>query len=128
MLVGALSSRPSDSLTDMTEHAIAMKAALARIPANERYAEVIRHGSMHAGIYAPHESDDQEPHDQDELYVVVQGTGFFVVGEERHPFGPGDLLFAEAGAHHRFESFTPNLAVWAVFYGPVGGETHSDPD
>lgn len=106
----------------MTDHAIPFKTALAQLPADDRYAEVIRHGSMHAGMYAPHSTDDQEPHDQDELYVVVNGSGFFVIGEERHPFGPGDLLFAEAGVDHRFESFTPDLAVWAIFYGPSGGE------
>ena len=27
-----------------------------------------------------------------------------------------------AGAVHRFHDFTPDFAVWAVFYGPEGGE------
>lgn len=106
----------------MTKHATTFKTALAQLPAADRYAEAIRHGTMNAGIYAPHSTDEQEPHDQDELYVVVSGSGFFVVGEERHPFGPGDLLFVEAGANHHFESFTPDFAVWAIFYGPTGGE------
>lgn len=41
---------------------------------------------------------------------------------ERQPFGPGDFLFAAAGEIHRFEDFTPDLAVWVLFYGPEGGE------
>jgi len=102
---------------------IPYKRALAAIPTDERYAEVIRRGTMSAGLYAPHESDDQTPHDQDEVYVVIDGTGFFRIGEEREPFGPGDLLFVPAGADHKFEDFTPNFSVWAVFYGPPGGET-----
>lgn len=106
----------------MTQRSIPFKKALAEIRPDERYAEVIRHGTMSAGIYAPHESDDQGAHDQDEVYVVINGTGFFTVDGERHPFGPGDLLFAEAGRPHQFETFTPDLAVWAVFYGPEGGE------
>lgn len=101
---------------------IPFKRALAAIPASERYGEAIRHGTMSAGLYAPHESDDQEPHDQDELYVVINGSGFFRIGEERRPFGPGDLLFVAAGVEHRFEGFTPDFAVWAVFWGPDGGE------
>lgn len=38
------------------------------------------------------------------------------------PFGPGDALFEPAGVEHRFEGFTNDLVVWAVFYGPEGGE------
>jgi mannose-6-phosphate isomerase-like protein (cupin superfamily) len=101
---------------------IPYKKALAGISTNERYAEVLRHGTMSAGLYAPHESDDQTPHDQDEVYVVRDGSGFFRIGDERQPFGPGDLLFVPAGVDHRFEDFTPNLAVWAVFYGPGESE------
>ena len=62
------------------------------------------------------------PHTRDEVYVVVQGTGQFLNGEVRHPFGPGDLLFVPAGVVHRFESFSDDLAVWVIFYGPEGGE------
>lgn len=98
------------------------KKALASIATEDRYAEAIRHGTMSAGVYAPHETDDQEPHDQDELYVVVTGSGFFRIGDERRPFGSGDLLFVEAGTEHRFEDFTPDFAVWAIFWGPEGGE------
>lgn len=101
---------------------IPFKRALAAIPTTDRYAELVRHGTMSAGLYAPHRTDDQVPHDQDEVYVVVDGTGFFRIEHERQPFGPGDLLFVPAGLTHRFEDFTPNLAVWAVFYGPEGGE------
>lgn len=102
---------------------ITYKRALAALPTDDRYAEVVRHGTMSAGLYAPHETDDQEPHDQDEVYVVVNGHGFFRIGSERQPFGPGDLLFVPAGMDHAFEDFTPDFSVWAVFYGPSGGET-----
>ena len=101
---------------------IQYKRALAAIPTDARYGEVIRHGTMSAGVYAPHVSDDQQPHDQDEAYVVVAGSGFFRIGDERQPFGPGDLLFVQAGVDHRFEDFTPDFAVWAIFWGPDGGE------
>ena len=97
---------------------ITFKQALAAIPADRRYAQVIGHGSMSAGLYAPHESDDQEPHDQDQLYLVVNGTGFFRVGDDRRPFGAGDLLFVGAGAEHRFEDFSPDFAAWSILWGP----------
>ncbi len=89
---------------------------------NEGWAVSLTHGTLELGLYAPRGEDRQTPHEQDEVYVVMQGQGTFVVGDERHEFGPADTLFVPAGLAHRFEEFTPDLAVWAVFYGPKGGE------
>ena len=99
-------------------------AAMGRLPGpdGERSAKVLGHGSMEVKIYAPRGSDPQTPHTRDELYVVESGSGKFVNGTERHPFGPGDVLFVPAGVEHRFEDFTDDLAVWVVFYGSEGGE------
>lgn len=99
----------------MTNHVVSYKMALASLASDERYAEVMRRGALSAGVYAPHKTDDQDPHEEDEFYVVLNGSGFFVVGEDREPFGPGDLLFVEAGVRHHFEGFTPDFAVWAIF-------------
>lgn len=62
-------------------------------PGGERFAKVLGHGSMEVELYAPRGVDGQIPHSRDELYVMVSGTGVFVNGPERHPFGPGDVLF-----------------------------------
>jgi mannose-6-phosphate isomerase-like protein (cupin superfamily) len=87
-----------------------------------RYAEPLTHGSMRLGLYAPRGFDPQKPHEQDELYLVVQGSGTFVHDGERTPFGPGDALFVAAGVEHRFEDFSDDFATWVVFWGPKGGE------
>lgn len=94
--------------------ATSYKMALAQLASDERYSEVLRHGGLSAGIYAPHESDDAETHSEDKLYVVLNGSGFFNVDGDRQPFGPGDLLFAESQVIHHFEDFTPDFAVWAI--------------
>ncbi|MGH2404032.1 MAG: cupin domain-containing protein [bacterium] len=98
--------------------------ALRRIPGprSERSVSVFRHGTLEIKLYAPRGTDPQTPHTRDEGYVVVQGRGVFVIGTAREPFGPGDFLFAPAGAVHRFEDFSDDLAVWVIFYGPEGGE------
>lgn len=85
-------------------------------------ALLLRHGTMEVRWYAPKETDPHAPHDQDELYVVVVGRGWFVRGEERVPFRAGDVLFVPAGVAHKFDNFTPDLAVWLILYGPKGGE------
>lgn len=85
-------------------------------------ALLFRHGSLELRWYAPKGTDPQVPHDRDELYIVIAGRGWFVRGSERGAFRPGDALFAAAGQAHRFEEFTPDLALWVILYGPVGGE------
>ena len=98
--------------------------ALARLPGpqGERFTTVFEHGSLLVEVYAPRGTDPQKPHTRDEVYVVVEGSGDFVIGESRQPFGPGDMLFAAAGEVHRFENFSDDIVVWVIFYGPEGGE------
>ena len=91
-------------------------------PSGERFVQLFRHGTLEVELYAPRGRDLQQPHRRDEVYVVVSGSGQFLNGAERHPFGPGDLLFVPAGVVHRFEDFTDDLVVWVIFYGPDGGE------
>jgi mannose-6-phosphate isomerase-like protein (cupin superfamily) len=104
------SARPSFHLTPAQ--------GLARMPgpARDRYDVLLRHGPVEVGFYAPRGTDDQAPHDRDEAYVVVSGTGWFVNGPARHRFSPGDLLFVPKGVVHRFEEFTGDLAVWVLFW------------
>ena len=85
------------------------------------FAELFRYGPVSVEIFAPRGVDTQQPHTQDEIYVVARGTGEFVNGPVRHAFGPGDLLFVPAGVVHRFENFSDDFLVWVVFCGPEGG-------
>jgi mannose-6-phosphate isomerase-like protein (cupin superfamily) len=98
--------------------------ALERLPGpdGQRFAGVFKHGSLEVEIYAPRGIDPQQPHMRDEVYFVAAGTGDFVCGDTRRRFGPTDILFAAAGAVHRFENFSGDLTVWVLFYGPEGGE------
>ncbi len=89
---------------------------------DEPYVEPFRHGTMSLGMYAPYRHDPQEPHDQDELYFVLSGSGVFVHGDEKSDFKTGDALFVAAGVEHRFEDFTDDFAAWVVFWGTKGGE------
>lgn len=87
-----------------------------------RFAEAFRHGTMRLGLYAPRGSDTQTPHAQDELYVVISGSGRFVLEGEDRAFHPNDVIFVSAGAEHRFVDFTPDFAAWVIFWGAAGGE------
>jgi mannose-6-phosphate isomerase-like protein (cupin superfamily) len=86
------------------------------------YKELFKHGTLSIEIYKPNLIDDQEPHDQDEVYVIASGTGHFVNGNSINKFETGDVLFVPAGITHRFENFTSDFSTWVMFYGPKGGE------
>jgi mannose-6-phosphate isomerase-like protein (cupin superfamily) len=100
---------------------IAYAQSLGRLPGpnGRRFASVLSDENVEVEIYAPRGVDLQRPHQRDELYVVMTGTGLFRCGSEMERFGPGDLLLAPAGVVHRFEEFTDDLVVWVVFYGPT---------
>lgn len=85
------------------------------------FVELFRHGPLSVELFAPRGTDTQQPHTQDELYVVVRGTGEFVNGPLRHAFRAGDVMFVPAGVVHRFENFSDDFMVWVVFCGPRGG-------
>jgi len=97
----------------------------ARVPrgVDNPFAIAIERGELYVELYCTEHRDLQEPHDRDELYVVVEGSGTFVCGEERAAFAPGDILFVPAGMPHWFEDFGERMCTGVLFYGPQGGHT-----
>lgn len=84
---------------------------------------LFQHGSLEVEVYRPDGADHQQPHDRDEIYVVISGSGIFFSDGKRMPFAPCDFLFVPAGIAHRFEDFTDDFSTWVFFYGPKGGES-----
>jgi len=91
-------------------------------PAGERAVVVLRRGTLDVVLGLPLAPNQQTPHAQDEIYVIVRGRGVLVHEGKRDSFEAGDLLFVAAGCEHRYEDFSDDLALWRVFYGPSGGE------
>lgn len=103
-------------------YTVSEEAEKVRENPDEPYSIALSRGTLELGFYSPIEIDEQEPHDQDEVYVIVSGNGRFQNGDSFSEFGPGDALFVPAGVEHRFLDFTDDTRMWVVFYGPVGGE------
>src|ERR687886_1400658 len=62
---------------------------------------------LEVGVYvlvAP-EPDRQQPHDDDEVYVVLEGSGTLEVEGEQVSLADGDAVFVPAGAEHRFTGY-----------------------
>jgi mannose-6-phosphate isomerase-like protein (cupin superfamily) len=103
---------------------VRLAEARARIPgpAGEHSASLLQHGTLNVKLSLPVRPNQQSPHAQDEVYVIIRGHGILFHDGKRDAFGPGDLMFVAAGTEHHFEDFSEDLAVWVVFFGPEGGE------
>jgi mannose-6-phosphate isomerase-like protein (cupin superfamily) len=83
------------------------------------YVVVHRSPGLEVGVYvlvAP-EPDRQQPHEDDEVYVVLEGTGTLEVEGASFPAREGEALFVEAGAEHGFTSYE-SLSVLVIFTKP----------
>ena len=89
---------------------------------DQKFNVLFEHGSLVVEIYKPERVDYQQPHSRDEIYVIASGSGYFVNGDAREKFEPGEVLFVPAGVEHRFEEFSEDFLTWVFFYGPEGGE------
>jgi mannose-6-phosphate isomerase-like protein (cupin superfamily) len=60
-------------------------------------------------------TDDQEPHTEDEVYVIQAGHAMLVTASGTVPVEPGSVIFVPAGEEHKFTDITKDLAVVVVF-------------
>ncbi len=103
---------------------ISFSQAQARVASSdgEHAVLVLHRGTLDVKLSLPVLPNQQMPHAQDELYVVIRGRGVLIHNGERSPFEAGDLLFVAAGCEHYYEDFSADLALWRIFYGVQGGE------
>jgi len=80
------------------------------------YEIVHQSPGLELGVYvlvAP-EPDRQQPHEDDEVYVVLEGNGILKVEGTQVPVREGTAVFVEARAEHRFLAYE-HLAVLVLF-------------
>jgi mannose-6-phosphate isomerase-like protein (cupin superfamily) len=98
-------------------HAFGVASVVEKLRAAGGGYEVVHDSpGLELGVYvlvAP-EADRQQPHADDEVYVVLEGTGILTVEGKDVPVKEGDAVFVEAGADHRFTAYE-NLALFVVF-------------
>ena len=98
-------------------HAFGVSSVVERLrSAGGGYEIVHESPGLELGVYvlvAP-EPDRQQPHADDEIYIVLEGTGVLEVGDESVPVEVGKAVFVEAGVEHRFTAYE-QLAVLVIF-------------
>jgi mannose-6-phosphate isomerase-like protein (cupin superfamily) len=67
--------------------------------------------------------DDQQPHDEDEIYIVRGGLATVAAGSGSAQVGPGSMIYIPAGEAHQFTDIREDLSLIVVFapaYGSRG--------
>jgi len=88
--------------------------------ARRLYHEFLRVPTLSAGLYVIEAggADPQQPHREDEIYVVINGRGRLRMGAEDIQVGPGSIAFVASGVEHRFHDITERLAIVVMFAPP----------
>lgn len=98
-------------------HAFSVGEVKDRLVAATGGYEIVHESpGLEFGVYvlvAP-EPDRQQPHEHDEVYVVLEGSGVLEVEGATIPVAEGSAVFVEAGADHRFTAYE-RLSVLVIF-------------
>src|SRR5256714_9220790 len=108
------SSTSGGALT--TGHAFDIAGAQERLRERGGYEIIHESAGLEIGVYvlvAP-EPDHQQPHADDEVYLVLEGSGTLDVEGEHVQLREGQATFVPAGAKHRFIGYE-QLSVLVIF-------------
>jgi mannose-6-phosphate isomerase-like protein (cupin superfamily) len=90
--------------------------------AGNHWAEQFRVADLSVGTYSIPRGgiDDQEPHTEDEIYVITGGRAVLRAGEDSAAVEPGSVIYVAAGEEHRFTDVAEDLAA-IVLFAPAEG-------
>ena len=88
------------------------------------YLEFLRVPDLSMGLYVlkAGESDPQQPHLEDEVYVIASGRATIRVGDEDRAVQAGSIVYVAKTVPHKFHSITEDLRV-LVFFAPAENES-----
>ena len=89
---------------------------------DQRWREFLRVPSLSMGLYRLKvgQADEQQPHTEDEVYVIVSGKAVFRAGRREQAAAPGSVIFVERAVEHRFVDIIEDLTVLVFFAPPEG--------
>jgi len=81
------------------------------------FHEFLKADSMHCGLYyLPAQSlDMQSPHDEDEIYYVIEGKAMIRIAGEEKIVRPGMMLYIQASEEHSFFEIEEDMTLLVVF-------------
>ena len=93
-------------------------------PGRVSFREFLRTPSLSCSVYhVPAGSQEMESaHEEDELYLVLEGKGRLRVQDAEHSIEKGTLMYVRATSGHTFFDIEEDLTVLAFFGGTVRRE------
>jgi SAM-dependent methyltransferase/quercetin dioxygenase-like cupin family protein len=81
------------------------------------WVEQLRVADLSVGTYSIPAGgiDAQDPHTEDEIYVITAGQATLVAGAASLPVGPGSVVYVPAGEVHRFVDVVEDFAALVLF-------------
>ena len=81
------------------------------------YLEVLNVPSLSCGLYklAAGSKDMQAPHDEDEVYFVLEGKARMRLEDEEREVRPGMLLYVGASMEHSFFEIEEDMLLLVLF-------------
>lgn len=110
----------SKKLSSMSKYVVTAREAIDAVKASSMpFVELMKFGQLTVEYYAPVGTDLQNPHVQDELYLIARGHALLQRVDERIKVSAGDLVHVPAMMEHRFVEFSDDFATWVIFFGDV---------
>lgn len=81
------------------------------------YLEFLNAPNLSCGLYAlaAGSKDMQAPHDEDEVYFVLEGRARMHLGDEERMVTPGSLLYIQAAMEHSFFEIEEDMLLLVIF-------------
>ena len=82
---------------------------------NTNYVEVLSEDSLSVELARYPNPEPKTPHETDELYSIISGSGMVHVGDERCAIDEGDVVYVEQGVEHDFFDIDDEITALVVF-------------
>ena len=92
------------------------------LPPNEKWKEGVwdlepfEKNGVRLVFFAPHGTDYQTSHEEDEFYFIARGSAKLVIESDKFDCTAGDVFFVEQNIEHHFEDISNDFATWAIFF------------
>ena len=92
-------------------------AALESTSRPDGYEEFLRVPAMSMGMFTASAGyhDTQQPHAEDEVYIVVSGKAVLEIDGVDHPVRAGSIAYVPMRVPHHFHDISSDLRVLVVF-------------
>ena len=82
-----------------------------------RWVPFLKKERLLAGVYTlkAGDTDQQQPHDTDEIYYVINGRGEIDIAGSLQAVEPGKIIYVPANTPHEFTDITEDLVLLVVF-------------